>query len=260
MDVSESLFNVFSIRSMIADFNGKGLAFIGPKGTKKTELFWSLLQDDSFRLHSNETAFVRFSGGNPQAIAAERKLFLPTRTVEFYPKLASLLDNSKCENVIVRKEDCQDAECLRIDDCRLDRGSPFCYKASKNAQALLDPYWIEGPSKHVKRTALHWLFLLRCDTTSPPIVEMLPEDALRIIESGESLGSSRSLGATQSVAFFNPHLLHTSSERIEHHKNFFRHLCSNIPCYLFNSGVATAEDIKGVVTGKGTETEEDKQE
>jgi len=250
MDVSEGLFNVFALRGKTVDFDGKGLALIGPKGTNKTELFSALLQDNRARLHSNDTVFVRFSGGTPFANAVERKLFLPTNTVESYPILAPLFDNSKCENVIIRKEDCSDTECQIIDDCRLDRGSPFCYKASKHAQTLLDPYWIKGSAKHIKRTALNWVFILRSDATSPPIIEMDPEDALRILESGESLGSKGSLGPLRSKPFFNPHLLHTSSDRLDHHRSFFQHLCTNIPCYLFNSGVAKVEDILNIVVGE----------
>lgn len=250
MDVSEGLFNVFALRGKTVDFDGKGLALIGPKGTNKTELFGALLQDSRVRLHSNDTVFVRFSGGTPFANSVERKLFLPTDTVESYPVLSPLFDNSKCENVIVQKEDCLDAECQIIDNCRLDRGSPFCYKASKHAHALLDPYWINGPAKHIKRTALNWVFILRSDTTSPPIVEMDPEDALRIMESGESLSSKGNLGPIKNAPFFNPHLLHTSSDRLDHHKNFFRHLFANIPCYLFNSGKGKVEDILNITAGK----------
>ena len=249
MDVSEGLFNVYSIRGKTADYNGKGLALVGPKGTNKTELFSALLKSESFRLHSNDTVFIRFSGGTPHANSVERKFFLPTNTVESFPDLAGLFDNSKCENVIVRKEDCLDNDCQIIDDCRLDRGSPFCYKATKHSYALLDPYWIKGSAKHIKRTALHWLFILRSDATSPPIVKLDPEDALRILESGESLSSRGNLGPIKNTPFFNPHLLQTSSERLEHHKNFFRHLCAGIPCYLFNSGVAKAEEIRKIVIG-----------
>ncbi|MCJ7580871.1 MAG: pyridoxal phosphate-dependent aminotransferase, partial [Candidatus Aminicenantes bacterium] len=146
--------------------------------------------------------------------------------------------------------DCLNAECQRIDDCRLDRGSPFCYKASKHAHTLLDPYWINGPAKHIKRTALNWVFILRSDATSPPLVKMDPEDALRIMESGESLGSRGTLGPLKNNPFFNSHLLHTSSDRLDHHKTFFRHLSANIPCYLFNSGVGKVEDILNVVVGE----------
>ncbi len=254
-DVSERLFNVHTVRGMSADLEGQGLVLMGPKGTKKTELFFSLLQDERFKLHSNDIIFVRFSGNQAVADSTERKLFLPTNTVESYPAFAPLFDNSKCENVITRKEDCQNAECLRLDDCRLDRGSPYCYKASKNARVLLDPYWINGPSKHVKRTPLRWLFILRYDKVSPPMVEMAAEDALRILESGESLGAKRSLTPSKREPFFNPHLLVTDGPRLELQKNFFQRLLECTSCYLFNSGVATAEDLKKILAGE-EETQE----
>jgi len=251
IDVSERLFSAHTLRGMSADVNGQGLVLIGPKGTKKSELFYGVLQDKEFRLHSNDILFVRFSEGQAVADSIERKLVLPTNVVEFFPRLAPLFDNSKCENVITRKENCQDTDCLRIDDCRLDRGSPFCYKASKNAVSLLDPYWIEGPAKHAKRTSLRWIFILRYDTSSPSAVEMETEDALRILESGESLGLKTTISPPKIHPFFNPHLLMTTPERIEYQKNFFQKLLQHTTCYLFNSGVASADDIKHMVRGEG---------
>ncbi len=259
MDVSEKLFNVHTIRGMSVDIDGRGLVLIGPKGTRKTELFFGLLQDKKFRLHSNDIIFVRLTGGPALADSVERKLFMPTNTVESYPRLAPLFDSSKCENVITLKEECQDAECLRIDDCRLDRGSPYCYKASKDAHALLDPYWIEGPAKHVKRTSLRWVFILRYDTVSPPAVEVQVEDALRILESGQSLGLTRGLSPSKSQPFFNPHLLLTTPEKTELHRNFFERLLESASCYLFNSGKATVDDLKRIVTGE-PQTEQSKKE
>ncbi len=255
MDVSERLFGTYTLRGMSADIDGQGLVLVGPKGTKKSDLFYALLQEKDFRLHSNDILFTRFSGGQVLADSVERKLLIPTQVVDFYPLLASLLDNSKCENVIVRKENCENADCLRLDDCRLDRGSPFCYKASKKAVALLDPYWIEGPAKHVKRTQLRWIFILRSDTSSPSLVRMEVEDALRILESGESPGWKTVLSPAKSQPFYNPHLLITSPERIEYQKNFFRKLLQHTTCYLFNSGVASVEDIKRAVKGE-TEAEQ----
>lgn len=250
MDVSERLFGTYTLRGMSADVDGRGLVFIGPKGTKKTEIFYGLLQEKGFRLHSNDILFIRFSGVGVFADSVERKLLVPTQAVDFYPRLAPLLDNSKCENVIVRKEYCENAGCLRLDDCRLDRGSPFCYKASKKAVALLDPYWIEGPGKHVKRTQLRWIFILRTDTSSPPLVRMEVEDALRILESGESPGLKTVIGPSRSQPFYNPHLLITTPERVEYQKNFFRKLLPHTTCYLFNSGVASSADIQNVVKGE----------
>jgi len=249
-DVSERIFNVHTIRGMSADMEGDGLILVGPKGTKKTELFLSLLQDKRFRLHANDVVFVRFSGGTALADSSERKFYMPTNTVKSLPKLAPLFDNSKCENVITRKEECQNDKCLQLDDCRLDRGSPFCYEAAKSSYSMLDPYWIEGPAKHVKRTVLRWIFILRCDAVSPPFVKMDPEDALRTLEYGESLGIKKDIGSSKSQPYYNPHLLVATGERMEFQKNFFRRILENIPCYLFNSGAASAEDIKRIVSGE----------
>ncbi len=248
MDVSERLFNNFAIRGMSADIGGNGLVLIGPKGTKKTELFFALLQDEKFRLHSNDLVFVRFSGGRALADSVERKLFLPTNTVESYPRLAALYDFSKCENVIIRKEDCQDSECLRLDDCRLERGSPFCYKASKDAYALLDPSWIGGPAKYVKRTAPRWIIILRYDKVSPPFEKIKAEDALRILESGEAPGVKQTLSSSKSQPFYNPHLLLKTPERLELQKNFFKRLLESSTCYLFNSGKGSVDDLKKIIS------------
>lgn len=250
IDVSERLFSIHSIRGMTADIDGNGLILIGPKGTKKTELFFGLLEDESFRLLSNEIVFVRFGGGRAMIDGVERKLLLPTNTVESYPRLAPLFDNSKCENVIIRKEECQNSECLRIDDCRLDRGFPYCYKASKDAQVIFDPYWIDGPAKHLKRSALRWMVILRYDTTSPPFIKLEAEDALRILETGESLGLTSGLGPSKSQPFYNPHLLLTTPERMELQRSFFERMLESIDCYLFNSGVGSAEDFKKITTGE----------
>ena len=250
MDVSERLFNVHAIRGMSADIKGNGLILMGPPGTKKTELFFSLLQDKIFRLHASDIIFARHAGGFSSADCAERKFYLPTNTVETFPPLAKLFDHSKCENVITRKEDCQNMDCLRQEDCRLDRGSPYCYKASKGAQAMLDPYWIDGPAKHTKRTTLRWIFILRYDSASPPIVKLEIEDALRILESGQSLGISKSLSSSKNQPFFNPHLLSSTAERMELHSKFFQHLLENTSCYLFNSAVASADELKKIVLGE----------
>lgn len=249
-DIAERLSNVHSIRGMVADINGRGIVLMGPRGTKKTELFFSLLQDPRFRLHSNDMVFARSLGGSVVADSVERKLFMATNTVESFSSLAPLFDNSKCENIIVHKEACQNEKCLQLDDCRLDRGSPFCYKASKDAHALLDPYWIEGPAKHVKRTTLRWIFLLRNDNVSPPFVKTETEDALRLMEQGEISGTRREPGPSRSVPFYNPHLLVLTPERLDLEKNFFRRLLESTECFLFNSGVASPEDLKRILTGE----------
>jgi aspartate/methionine/tyrosine aminotransferase len=249
MDISDRTFRVHAVRGMSADLDGKGILLIGPKGTNKTGLFFGLLKEDNIRLHSNDTVFVRFSGRQPLADSPERKLFVPTNAADAFSRLATLFDNSKCENVILKKEDCQNQKCLQLDDCRLDRGSPFCYSAAKNAYAMLDPYWIEGSAKHTKRTTITQLVILRKDNLSPAVVRLDPDDAFRMLEQGESTGIKSDIGQAKNQPFYNPHLLVGSPEQLDIQKGFFRRLLESVPCVLFNSGVGTVEDLKGLLTG-----------
>jgi len=251
MDTAERMLLSHGVRGMSAEHDGRVLALVGPPGTRKTELFFELLGDRRFRLHSTDQFFVRPAGDGLAADSGERKLFIPTNTVEAFPALAPLFDGSRCENVVVKKEDCQNADCLREENCRLDRGSLFCYKASKESHVLLDPSWIGGQSSYARRGLLRWVFFLRNDPTSPAVVELDKEEALRILETGEVPGLKKSLGASKSQPYFNPHLLASSPERIELHKNLWRRLLQGVSVYLFNSGVGRAADLKKIVIGSG---------
>jgi len=237
-----------TVRGMSTDLDGNGLILVGPPGTKKTELFFGLLADPRFKLHSNDVAFVEIAGGRAAADNVERKLYMPTATVELDRRLAPLFDRSKCENVVVQKDGCQDAECQRADDCRLDKGSPYCYKAAKEAHALLDPGWLGGPSAAVRRTNLRWLVLLRNDATSPAVVELSKDEALRALEAGEAAGAQKSLTAGKAQPFYNPHLLGATPEKLEGQKVFFDRLLDSVKCLLFNSGVAGVERLKEIAS------------
>jgi len=248
-DIAARHFAAPVVRGMSLDLGGNGLVLIGPPGTKKTELFFGLLHDPKFRFHSSETLFIRSAGKAALADAVERKFFVPTSTVELLGRLAPLFDNSKSENVIVRKDECSNAECLRAEDCRLDRGSPFCYKASKEAHALLDPAWISGPAGAVRRTALRWIFILESDPVAPATQELTPEDALRLLTAGETPGRAKG-GPSKPQPFFNPHLLLSSEEMIEVQTSLFQRVLQGTSSYLFNSKAAGVEKIKEIVGAK----------
>ncbi|MGB7294728.1 MAG: pyridoxal phosphate-dependent aminotransferase, partial [Candidatus Aminicenantales bacterium] len=218
---------------------------------RKTELFFGLLEDDRFRLQANDIVFVRQPRGKAAAECVERKLYMPTNTVELFPRLAPLFDGSKCENIVTHKDDCRNAACLRLDDCRLDRGSLFCYKASPEAHAMLDPSWIGGKAAHAKRTELRWIFLLRNDPVSPAAIKLRKDEALRILEAGESAGAKKAFSPAKPQPYFNPHLLLTTEERLELQKAHFGRLLDSATCYLFNSGVAGPEEIKNIVLSEG---------
>jgi len=261
MDIAERMAGAGgagAVRGMSAAApGGDGFILVGPPGTKKTELFFELLGDARFRLQANDIVFVRLAGGRAVADSVERKFYLPTTTVELNGRLAPLFDRSKCENVVTRKEDCTDLECQRGEDCRLDRGSPYCYKASKEAHGMLDPNWIGGPEAFAKRTNLKWIFLLRNDETSPAVVELAKDEALRILEAGEAAGAKKALTAAKIQPFYNPHLLAggradaagagTSAGSLDAQRAFFSRLLDVAKCYLFNSGVAGADKIKDIV-------------
>lgn len=244
-DVAGRRFGANLVRGMSVDCDGRGLLLLGPAGTKKTELFFGLLRDPRFRFHSGDIVQVRPAGTIAQADAFERKAFLPTNSVELFGRLAPLFDRSKCENVVIRKEDCPNTECLRTEDCRLDRGGPFCYRAAKDAYALLDPEWL-GPTAAPRRTSLRWIFILRNDSVSPAVEDVRLEDALRILERGESPGLKKS-AAVSPQPFFNPYFLASTDDRIELEKDFFRRLLPDVRTFLFNSGAAGVDQIKETI-------------
>ncbi|MBC7349396.1 MAG: pyridoxal phosphate-dependent aminotransferase [Candidatus Aminicenantes bacterium] len=246
LDSSEHL-GINAVRGMAVGLDGNGLVLVGQPGTKKTELFFELLKMPRVQAQTNEILFVRFSGSKAVADAVERKFLIPTNTVELYDRLARLFDHSKCENVVTRREDCTDRTCPLQDECRLDKGAPYCFRASGEAQAMLDPNWMAGPQGYAKRTNLKTLVILRNDQVSPAVVELSKEEALRILESGEPSGAVKSLGA-KAQPFFNPHLLVINEDKLAIQRMFFSRLLDQVKCCLVNSGVATPDHLKKIGT------------
>jgi len=249
-DVGERLFDMHAVRGMSGDFQGIGFLLIGPKGTKKSDIFYQLLQDENAALHSTDLMFLRYGGGYAAADNPERKIYTPTNTVEFSNQFAALFDRSKCENIVTRKDECTNRKCQLKDECIIDRGYPYCYIASKNAAAMLDPYWIGGMRKHVKRVDIRIVFLLKNDPLAQPIKELDSEDFIQMLEGGYSSGPASQPGGG-SQAFYNPHLLVKTPERIELQKRSFRKLFKSAKGFQLNvaSGSVNelAERVKGIL-------------
>ncbi|MDZ7333133.1 MAG: pyridoxal phosphate-dependent aminotransferase [candidate division KSB1 bacterium] len=240
-DITERLYNLHSVRAQSVDIGGKGLLLMGPPGTGKMEQFAELLKQPQVKLHSNDFVVVRYIGSEAIADTVERKFAFNTDFVEKFPQMVPLFDLSKCENVVTSKDECTNEKCKREDNCRLDRGAPYCFSASKISIAMLDPYWLGGPERHVKRTKVNWVLLFRKDPISPAIVKLNPEEALKILEEGRAQSS---YGGMQSVPFFNPHLLVRSMDRMELQKRYFQQLLKIAPCYMINSALETPDQIK----------------
>lgn len=245
-DIAERLFDMHAVRGMSLDINGNGILLIGPTGTKKTELFFTLLQEDGAAFHSPDLLFIRYGGGYAAADVPERKVYIPTSTVESFDLLASLFDKSKCENVATRKDECDNPKCLGDDSCRLDRGAPYCYEGSKKAYAMLDPYWIGGMSKHVKRIDIRHIFIMKKDSISPIITKLDEDDAIHILETGFTGGVSSGI-SSKNDPFYNPHLLVRSTDRLELHKRFYRRLLHAASCYHVNTGIGSLDEVKKIV-------------
>jgi len=241
LDSQEHL-GINAIRGLAVAVDSSGLVLVGQPGTKKTELFFELLKKPRVQAQSNEIIFVRFSGSKAIADSVERKFYIPTNTVELNDKLSRLFDHSKCENVVMRREDCTDRTCPIQEECRLDKGAPYCFRASADAYAMLDPNWIAGPQGFIRRTNLKSLVILRNDQVSPAVVELKKEEALRILESGEPSGAVKSI-SSKTQPFFNPHLLVWNEDKLALQRMFFSRLLDHVKCYLVNSGMATSEDL-----------------
>ena len=238
-DVAERLFDVHGVRCMSLDINGSGALFIGPSG-KKTELFWRLLEDEpGASLHSTDYVFIRHGGGIAAADNPERKLYLPTSAVTAHEPLARLFDKCKCENVTMKVEDCRNETHKITDSCPLNSGAPYSYDCAKKSHAMLDPYWIGGMARHVKRIDVRYVFIMRNDPVTTAAQKLDSDDALRTIENGYPAG----LQGGKQEAFYNSHLLLKSSERTERQKRSFTRLFKAAEVWQLNAGTATVTDM-----------------
>jgi len=251
-DIGERLFDLHGVNGACLDVGGAGIVLIGSPGTGRKGLFAALARNEKVRAHSNDYFFVRYIGGDAFADISERKFYIKTKIVDFNPDWVPYIDRSKCENIITRKEDCTHTKCDRTDRCRLDRGSTHCFAASKESRAMLDPYWLGGPEKYVKRTSVKYVFVLRKDTLAEPFVRANGEEATQFLEEGKvdlPMEPGPVLSAYRNQPFFNPHLLVKMPDRLELQKRQFGKLFQTAECHLVNTTHATQQEIVRRILG-----------
>ena len=183
------------------DAGGRGALVWGTPGTGRTSVLAAALRASGVRLVASDAAMIRFTAGGPVADLAERKLYLKASWVRHLPEVEKLLFRSKTENMVTSRDQCRVEYCQTEDQCPLDRGGAFCPMASPRGRILVDPYWLGGATRHVRRTAPVLCALVVRDPALPATKEMEPREALRMLSEG-LLPGSRGTGAS----LLNPHL------------------------------------------------------
>jgi len=253
-DISEKLYNTLAVHAACFDCDGQGTLMFFPPSTGKSTHIAGLLKKGNTKIVSADLTFVRISGPAVVADSIERKFFMRTDFVEKYQPANVLFERSKCENVITSKEHCENNNCLLDDVCDLDKGEPYCFTASKNSKALIDPYWFGGPDKHTKRTQVKTVLIFKKDNFGQISEHLTSEQALKLLEDGRPPAEAVS---ELSYPFYNPYMLVKTTERIEQQKRFYKRMLDKCDCYLINIGAGSEKDVSKVISeitsGRGKE-------
>jgi aspartate/methionine/tyrosine aminotransferase len=235
-DIAERMGSAQNVRAMAFDYDGRGTLLFGPPGVGKTGLMASMLSVQGARILTTDFVSVRFSPTAALADAHERKLYVATEMVEKMPALSQLFDRSKLENVVFRREDCENGKCPDQDSCLIDRGMGHCYMASSCSRAMLDPYWLGGPDKHTKRTTLRSVILLRREPVAPAVEELTAQSALALLD--------RAAEGQRSVPLLNPYLLVRNSARMEQRRQMYSRLFASCKVFSINTAAGPAQSAK----------------
>jgi len=242
--ISERLLDVHGIRAACLDFDGRGLALIGPKDMKRGSTFFSLLEDGKAKFVTNDWVFVRYRGSEAIADAPERKFYFKTSIAKKFPHYARIFDRSKCENVVTTR-----ADWTSFDDsgeeCPLDMGEPYCYWGANDSRAMVDPSWIAGPTGYTKRTRLNKIAIMCFEPNSPAVEKLKEADALDLITEGRYRPQSKAgMEPYSTQPFFNPYMLSSSVENEDLQRRNFHQLFRVADVYKVNIAAIPGEAMK----------------
>ena len=217
------------------DRDGRGVLLWGGPGSGRTGVLAAALHQDGVRLVSTDAVLIRPTG-SPVADLMERKLYLKAKWLKKMPELVKLVERSKLENMVTGRDGCSVAH--PNDDCPLDRGLPICVEASGNGRMMLDPYWLGGGARHVRRTVPAVCVLLAKDPVLPAVQEVDAREAVRVLAAGQLPG-----GTGKTCPFLNPHASGQDSARLEATRERSERLLNSVRCVVVNSAVASPESV-----------------
>ena len=252
--VLEKKRNTHSIHGACVDVNGRGVIIVAPTGTGKTTQAFKLMELPGGRIVGDDWVYIDHDEGERLGYLIgrqpEKSLYMRTETQLSKPWLRKIFDESKCENIVTRKENCEFTEgavgCkLSKSRCVFNDGLQWCYYAFGNSRALVPREKLFGPEKVADEAKIRLLVLLRRDEKSPAEVKLDADNAIQVLQKGEYMvrpgaGPKESWGKLSSEPWYNPYLLHLDHARQE---QFFRRMISKfrVNCLLLNTGVETIE-------------------
>ena len=218
------------------DAEGRGILVWGGPGSGRTGVLASALREQGVRLVASDTVLLRTGAAVPVADLPERKLYLKAKWVKHLPELDKLLERSKLENLVTSRDQCAVEYCKDGDACPLDKGAAACPMASVHGRIMLDPYWLGGAKRHVRRTTPRLFVFLANDPVLPLVKEIKPADAARYLASGQIPGAG-----TPDRPFMNPHLVADDLTRSDAHRQQFERLFALGRCVVVNTATGSKE-------------------
>jgi aspartate/methionine/tyrosine aminotransferase len=218
------------------DVDGAGVLVWGGPGSGRTGVLAAALKQDGVRLVGSDALLVRLGGAAPVADLVERKLYLKAKWVGRFPEIGKLLERSKLENMVSSRDRCTVDH--PNDECPLDRGAAVCVEASGSGRVMLDPYWLGGATRHVRRTAPAVAVLLAKDPVLPATKTLDPREAARLLASGQLPGL-----AGTSFPFLNPHLVGLDAGRTDLLRSQHERLFAAGKVVMLNAAIGSADTL-----------------
>jgi len=250
--------NTLSIHGATALYKGRGAVIIAPTGTGKTTQSFRIFMKDGGKICGDDWAYVAFPDHVPKypnsplvARQPERALYMRSESQKEEEWLREVFDRSLCENVTMRKHDCEypvgkDLCSVTKQRCVFDDGKGWCYYSFGNSRVLVRREDILGPKKVVDEVPVNLVVLLRRDDHSPAEAKLAPEQAIGILQKGEYMvlpgaGPKEKWGTTSYEPWYNPYLLEPDEAK---QASFFRTMFENwrVPCIILNTGAEGIEE------------------